>query len=31
MSKIIIKANMHGFINVENSEYGAIFTIKLAL
>jgi signal transduction histidine kinase len=31
MSKIIIEVNMHGFINVENSEYGAIFTIKLAL
>lgn len=30
MSKIIIEANMHGFINVDNSEQGAIFTIKLA-
>lgn len=31
MSKIIIEANMHGFITVENSDEGAIFTIKLAL
>lgn len=31
MSKIIIEVNMHGFINVENSEDGAIFIIKLAL
>ncbi len=29
MSKIIIEDNMHGFIDVKNSKYGAIFTIKL--
>jgi len=29
MSKIIIEDNMHGYINVENGEFGAIFTIKL--
>ena len=28
MSKIIIEANMHGFITAENSENGVTFTIK---
>jgi len=29
MSKIIIKDNMIGFIDVRNSKNGAIFTIRL--
>jgi signal transduction histidine kinase len=29
MSKIIIEDNMHGFIDVKNGKFGAIFTIKL--
>ena len=29
MSKVIIEDNMHGYINVKNGEFGAIFTIKL--
>ncbi len=31
MSKIIIEENMHGFIDVSNTEEGALFIIKLAL
>jgi signal transduction histidine kinase len=29
MTKMIIENNMNGFVNVKNSEYGALFTIKL--
>ena len=31
MSKIIIEANMHGYLNVKNTSEGALFTIKLKL
>jgi signal transduction histidine kinase len=31
MSKIIIEANMQGYLNVRNTEEGALFTIKLSL
>jgi len=31
MSQIIIEENMHGYINVSNTQKGALFTIKLAL
>jgi len=31
MSQIIIEENMHGYINVSNTQQGALFTIKLAL